>query len=946
MKRLKKEFFGNFQKNLNIIPNLIEIQLNTYDWFLQKDTTPQDRLNQGLKSVFTSVFPIISPDNNVILEFIEYYVGEPKYSEMDARMIGKSYSVPIKAKLRLIFRTTGEVREQDVFIGDLPLMTTRGTFIINGAERVVVNQIHRSPGVFFGYDDVHGVYSTKIIPDKGAWLEFEIDNKGFLIVRIDRKRKIVLGTFLKAIGLGTLDIYKIAEKGNASVTISLPGENAPKLPVGGKVLFVKNESELTEDNNSLYIISKKILSDPVKGKTVKVEFELGKTPYERSNKIDEIVKDYKDCKYISFNKIITIQESEQKSSEQKVHLYDLNQAILHTFYTSRKIGVIGKDKTVNKDSIIDALLGKYLAVSILNKAGDEVLLDVGEKITADIIEQIAFEEIPYVYVLDTDKYHDELVLIKSIVKDRENSVLMAIESIMNIIKPGDIINPKTVEKEFKNIFFEEDNYHLNEVGRFNINEKFRYQPPITTTALVIDDIVLTIDRIIRIYLQEAEPDDIDHLSNRRIRCMGELLTNQLKVAFARLERIIRERFTIQDPESFTPQSLISIKPVSSAINEFFGTSQLSQFMDQTNPLSELTHKRRLNALGPGGLTRERAGYEVRDVHYTHYGRMCPIETPEGPNIGLIVSLATMTKLNKYGFIMTPYRRVENGIVTSKIDYLTAAEEEVKIVAQANAPLRDDGSFKEKVVSARFKNNFQFVPAKTVDYMDVSPMQIFSVSASLIPFLEHDDANRALMGSNMQRQAVPLLKTEQPIIQTGMEAIAAFHSGVVVTAKRNGEVVDVEASRIVVKPEKPDNKNDLDIYEMDKFRRTNQGTCYNQKPIVNVKDKVKEGDVIADGPGVNGGELSLGKNVLVAFMPWEGYNYEDAILVSDKLLKDDTLTSVHIEEFDTMARDTKLGKEIITCDIPNLSEASLADLGEEGIIRIGAYVKPGNILVGK
>ncbi len=945
MKKLKKEYFGDFQKNLATMPNLIEIQLNSFEWFLQYNTKPDKRLNQGLQNVFSSVFPVFSPDGNVILEFIEYIIGEPKYNQNDAQMIGKSHTVPIKAKLRLIFRNTGEVREQDVFICELPYMTDRGTFVINGAERVVVNQIHRSPGVFFGYDKLHGLYSTKIIPDRGAWLELEIDNKGFIVGRIDRKRKIVLGTFLKAIGMGTLGVYKIDDRSPDSITISTTEQEAAKIPISGKVIFVKNESDLEEKDNSLYIVNKNIL-ETADNKKVKVQLGFGKAPYDKSIKINDTIENYNECKYISFNKIVTTHTSEEKLVEQKEHLYDLNQVVLHTFYNSRKLNIVSKGGQSEKEKIINSLLGKYLAVPLMDKTGKTVILEVGEKISADIIEQITFEKIPYVYILDTEKYHDEIVLIKSIVKDRNNSILSAIESIMNIIKPGDIINPKTIELDFQNIFFSEKLYNLNDVGRFNINEKFKYDPPLKTTALVMEDIIRTIDRILRIYFQEAEPDDIDHLSNRRIRGMGELLSNQLKVSFSRLTRIIRERFTIQDPESFTPQSLLSTKPVISAINEFFGTSQLSQFMDQTNPLAELTHKRRLNALGPGGLTRERAGYEVRDVHYTHYGRMCPIETPEGPNIGLIVSLATMTRLNKYGFIMTPYRKVENGKVTDEIEYLTAAEEEDKVVAQASAPLNSDGVFKEKVVSARFKNNFQFVPARTVNYMDVSPMQIFSVSASLIPFLEHDDANRALMGSNMQRQGVPLLKTEQPFIQTGMEKIAAANSGVVVSAKRKGKVIDVEAGKIVVKPDDPSGKSDLDIYELKKFIRTNQGTCFNQRPLVAAGDYNKENEIIADGPATSFGELSLGKNLLVAFMPWEGYNYEDAILVSEKLLKDDTLTSVHIEEFEVKARDTKLGKEIITSDIPNLTEPSLLDIGEDGIIRIGSYVKPGNILVGK
>ncbi len=676
-----------------------------------------------------------------------------------------------------------------------------------------------------------------------------------------------------------------------------------------------------------------------------MKLKLGISPYEIVTSISKVLPDYEEHKYIAFHKIIETMEGE-KVLEKKVNLYNLTQSILQIFYPYKKLEVINPSGRIDKDKMIHALLGKFLAVPILSKDGKEIYLQEGEKITADIVEQISYEKIPYVYIINTEKYHDEILLIKSIAKDKENSAVSCIEEIMNIIRPSEIINPKTIEEEFQNLFFNEEYYNLSEVGRFNINEKFDYDPPLKTTALIMNDIIRTIDRLIKIYIQEEEADDIDHLSNRRIRCVGELITNELKTAFAKMERIIRERFTIQEMTSLTPQSLISVKPISSTLNEFFGTSQLSQFMDQTNPLAELTHKRRLNALGPGGLTRGRAGYEVRDVHYTHYGRMCPIETPEGPNIGLIVSLALMSKLNRYGFIITPYRKVEDSRVTNKIEYLTAAEEENKIVAQANAILKEDGSFKEKVVSARYKNNFQFVPAKDVNFMDVSPLQVFSVSAALIPFLEHDDANRALMGSNMQRQAVPLLITEPAFVQTGMESIAARNSGSLIVAERDGEVLDVEANKIVIKPENRSSKSDLDIYEMDKFTRTNQNTCYNQKPIVEIGDKVKEGDVIADGPGISMGDLALGKNILIAFMPWEGYNYEDAILVSEKLLKEDSFTSIHIEEFEVMARDTKLGKEIITRDIPNLSEFALKDIGEDGIIRIGAEVKPGSILVGK
>ncbi|MDD5066024.1 MAG: DNA-directed RNA polymerase subunit beta [bacterium] len=945
MEKIKKIYFGSIKKNINTIPDLIEIQVNSFESYLQSKVEPENRPLEGFQSVFKSVFPITSPDGNIIIDFIEYYVGEAKYSERDAKLMGKTFSVPIKAKFRLIFKTTGEVREQDIFICDLPLMTTRGTFIINGAERVVVNQIHRSPGVFFGYDSLHNLFSSKIIPDKGAWVEFEIDNKGFIIVRIDRKRKIYLGTFFKSIGLGTLGIYKIHEHGRHDLLLKMTKEEANKIPITGKLIFVKSEAKLSEsENNSFYVVEKEV-SESSDGNKAEVKLKLGLTPYEVAGSISKTLPDYEEYKYISFVKTTELTEGE-KVSEKKTFLYNLSQVILQIFYKVQKIEAVTPGNRIDKDKITGLLLGKFLAVPLFNKEGTEVLLEVGEKITADIVEQILYDKLPYVHVIETEKYNDEILLTKSIVKDKENSVLTCIENIMSIIRPSEIINPKTIEEEFQSLFFSEEYYNLSEVGRFNINEKFSYDPPLKTTALVMEDFIRTIDRLIKIYIQEEEADDIDHLSNRRIRCVGELITNELKTAFAKMERIIKERFTIQELTSLTPQSLISVKPISSALNEFFGTSQLSQFMDQTNPLAELTHKRRLNALGPGGLTRGRAGYEVRDVHYTHYGRMCPIETPEGPNIGLIVSLAIMSKLNKYGFIITPYKKVENGRVTNRIEYLTAAEEENKIVAQASAPLKDDGTFKEKVVSVRYKNNFQFIQAKNVDYMDVSPLQVFSISAALIPFLEHDDANRALMGSNMQRQAVPLLKTEAAVVQTGMETVAARNSGSVVFSKRDGEVIDVEADKIVIKPNDRNNKNDLDIYELEKFQRTNQNTCYNQKPIVSIGDSVKAGDVIADGPGIANGELALGKNILVAFMPWEGYNYEDAILVSQKLLRHDSFTSIHIEEFEVMARDTKLGKEIITRDIANLSEAALKDIGEDGIIRIGAEVKPGSILVGK
>ncbi len=943
----KKIFFGKQNEIIKYIPDLLEIQLNSYKEFLQADIPPGKREKIGLQEVFDFAFPIESHDGNIVLEFVDYLIEKPKYTEIECRYIGKTYNASVKARLRLIYKNTGEVKEQSVFMCDIPLMTSRGTFIINGAERVVVNQIHRSPGVFFGYNEQTGVFSSKIIPDKGAWTEFEVTNKGFLIVRIDRKRKMFLGTFLKGIGLGSIPVLKIKSfASNNKVEIETDLKTAKKIPILGKVAFTDSENSIGEVDLSdkYYVVNKEILESK-NSQNIVVKLQLGTEPYTEVS--SEELKKLKKYKYITFNEKRTMEGKE--NIDVPYPLYDLNQSILSLFYPIDKIVVKAENKKINRDNILNKLLGQYTATPIIGQDG-AILLEVGGKITADIVEMIISEELPYVYVFNTETYGEEVIIIKSVTKDTSKNAVEAIEKIMSIIRPGDILNYLKIEDDFKNIFYSEKLYNLNEVGRFKINTKFRYKEKfnreIKTKALIEDDILNTVDYMVKMYIQEEEPDDIDHLSNRRIRCISELLTNQLKVAFARMDRIIKERFTVQEPESFTPQTLISIKSLTSSINEFFGTSQLSQFMDQTNPLAELTHKRRLNALGPGGLTRERAGYEVRDVHYTHYGRMCPIETPEGPNIGLIVSLALMAKLNKYGFISTPYRKVENGVITNKIEYLTAAEEEHYKVAQANAPVDANGKFKEKVVSARYKKNFLFVPAKEIDYMDVAPIQLFSASTTLIPFLEHDDANRALMGSNMQRQSVSLLKTEAPYVSTGLEKIVAENSGVLVKAARAGTVIDVQFDTIVIKPTDAKNKNDIDIYKLEKFRRTNQSTCYNQKPLVQINDTVKKGDVIADGPAMDHGELALGKNLLVAFMPWEGYNYEDAILISQRVLKDDTFTSVHIEEFQVLARDTKLGKEIITRDIPNLSEDALRDIDEDGIIRIGAEVHPGDILVGK
>ena len=942
MKKMKEVIFGN-QEVLKAMPDLIEIQTQSYEWFLQKDVPASKRKKQGLQALFKTYFPIEDANGDVILDFVEYTIDNPKYDEDECRYLGKTYGGILRAKFRLIYKKTGEVREQEVFMDEIPFMTPRGTFIINGAERVVVNQIYRSPGILFSIEEPEGIYLAKIVPEKGSWLEFEIDQKGILIVRIDRKRKISLSTFLKAIGVASLPVFKIKsiEKDKGIITIISDKKIAERIPVCVKFIFTKSETPIKEDDLSetFFVIDKKIKEEDEN--EVYIELSIGKTPYKEIKNLDEY--DLSGKKYIKFHYDKSFKVSEQKNILRPVPLYNLNQIILSIFYNLEKIELKGISE---KAKITKLLLGKFAGVDIYDITGNKVILRAGERITTDVIEQIIYENIPYVYILDISKYHDEFTLIKSITTDNSNDTLECIESIMSIIRPGDIVNPETAEESFKALFYNEDHYDLSPVGRFKLNKKFLYNPPIETTTLIEEDIIRTIDTLIKIYIQDEDPDDIDHLGNRRVRSVGELLTNQLQIGFARMDKIIRERFTLLSPEAYTPQNLISIKPFSNVLGDFFKTSQLSQFMDQTNPLAELTHKRRLNALGPGGLTRERAGFEVRDVHYTHYGRICPIETPEGPNIGLIVSLATFAKINEYGFIVTPYRKVEDGRVTDKIEYLTAVEEEHYKIAQANAKLDEQGRFTEKLVSARYKNEFLFVNPKEVQYMDLTPSQLFSVSTSLIPFLEHDDANRALMGSNMQRQAVPLLTTEQPFIKTGMEKYAAYYSGAVNPAKRAGEVIDVSADKIVIKPLNPEKKDDIDIYYLQKFRRTNQSTCYNQKPIVKIGDKVKAGDIIADGPATCNGELSLGKNVLVAFMPFEGYNFEDAILISEKLLKEDKFTSIHIEEFECLARDTKLGKEVITRDIPNLSEDALKELDENGIIRIGAEVKPGDILVGK
>lgn len=809
--------FGKIKPGIGL-PNLIENQTESFKWFLQKDVAPSKRKNQGLQAVFLETFPIVSPNDDIELEFVEYELGEPKYNVQECKERDVTYAAPLKATIRLIKKDTMEVREQSVYMGDIPLMTESGTFIINGAERVVVNQLHRSPGIFFFWDEIERMYSARVIPDRGSWLEFEMDAKGLIVARIDRKKKFPATIILKALG------------------------------------------------------------------------------------------------------------------------YNTNEEIIKLFYNTKKI-------TLAEEKDYEFLKNKRVASDVINPETGEVLLEAGERITIDYNDILRDEKIKVVEVIEFPKNKDDAYLITSLEKDDCKSSEEALLKLHQMLRPGEPTNIDNAREIFNRLFFDPRTYSLGGVGRYKINKKFGFDmKEVKEDYLRKEDIVHTVKYLINL-IAEVDGyivDDIDHLGNRRIRPVGELIQNQIKIGFQRMERVIKERMTIQDVDVVTPQALISIKPITAVINEFFGSSQLSQFMDQTNPLAELTHKRRLNALGPGGLTRERAGFEVRDVHPSHYGRMCPIETPEGPNIGLIISMSTYARINDYGFLETPYKVVENGRVTDKVVYLTADEEDKYFIAQANATIDENGKFVDNLIPCRHRGDFPYKRPEEIQYMDVSPDQVFSVSTCLIPFLEHDDANRALMGSNMQRQAVPLLTEEVPLVGTGMEGPAAMDSGVVVKAKRAGEVIYADAKVIRVKT----SSGEVDEYTLQKFKRTNQGTCFNQKPIVRKGQKVKVGDILADGPATDNGKLALGKNILVAFMPWMGYNFEDAILLSERLVYDDVYTSLHIEQFEIEARETKLGREVITRDIPNLSEKAFRDLDENGIVRMGAYVAPGDILVGK
>ena len=883
----KKRIRKNFGKLLSAIevPSLLAIQMDSYRRFLDA-TGESDRLgSSGLHGVFSSVFPIASLSGYAALEYVSYRLGDPIFDVRESKSRGITYAAPLRVKLRLVHfdreaatKTIKDVKEQEVYMGEVPLMTEHGTFVINGTERVVVSQLHRSPGVFFEHDKgkTHSsgklLFSARVIPYRGSWLDFEFDPKDCVHARIDRRRKLPVTILLRALGMSIEEILG--------------------------VFFDNNKFDIQGEKFILHLVSERL-----RGETAAFEVKkAGKVIIELGRRI-----------------------------------------------TARHIAQLEKAGIKQLDVPQDYILGKVLAKTIINPETGEVIGSANDIITADILKQFvsagikSFETI-YINDIDRGPYMSDTLRIDSTSNAQE-----ALVEIYRMMRPGEPPTKEAADALFKNLFFAPERYDLSDVGRMKLNRRVGRKEIVGPGILSKDDILEVLKTLVRIRNGEETIDDIDHLGNRRVRCVGEMTENQFRIGLVRVERAVKERLSLPDIENSMPQDIINAKPISAAIKEFFGSSQLSQFMDQNNPLSEITHKRRVSALGPGGLSRDRAGFEVRDVHPTHYGRVCPIETPEGPNIGLINSLAIYARTNDYGFLETPYRKVVNAKVTDEVIYLSAIEEGDYIIAQANATVDDKRKLTDTLVPVRHKNEFTFSTSDRVEFMDVSPKQIVSVAAALIPFLEHDDANRALMGSNMQRQAVPTLKTEKPLVGTGIEHLVAKDSGVTVVAKRAGIVDYVDASRIVIRANEPDSEEGstgVDIYNLTKYTRTNQDTCINQRPLVQIGDVVEKQDVLADGQSTDTGELALGQNLLVAFMPWNGYNFEDSILISERVVQEDRFTSIHIEELTCIARDTKLGPEEITADIPNVSESALSKLDECGIVYIGAEVNSGDIMVGK
>ncbi len=907
-KRIRKDF-GKRASVLNV-PYLLATQIDSYNTFLQPDVEPEQRRNLGLNAAFASVFPIESYSGNAVLEYVSYNLGKPGFDVKECQLRGLTYAASLRVKVRLIIydkdaglsnKVVKDIKEQDVYMGEMPLMTNNGTFVINGTERVIVSQLHRSPGVFFEHDKgkTHSsgklLYSARVIPYRGSWLDFEFDPKDMVNCRIDRRRKIPATILLRALGYSAQEILDIFFETN-QFTISKKG------------VFLK------------------LIPERLRGETVAFD--------------------------INTKKGELIVEADRR-------------------ITARHVRQMESAKLKQLEVPVDYLIGKVLARDVINKETGEIIVEANTEIDEDMLEVLAEHadiEIETLFTNDLDRgpYISDTLKV-----DTTTNQLEAQIEIYRMMRPGEPPTKEAAENLFKNLFFSSDRYDLSAVGRMKFNRRVGRQEE-TGVGVLYDgkffseraddvskemwkelgdssDVIDVMRTLVDIRNGKGTVDDIDHLGNRRVRSVGEMAENQFRVGLVRVERAVKERLGLAESEGLMPQEIINAKPVSAVIREFFGSSQLSQFMDQNNPLSEVTHKRRISALGPGGLTRERAGFEVRDVHPTHYGRVCPIETPEGPNIGLINSLAVYARTNEYGFLETPYRKVVNGKVTEQIDYLSAIEEGGFMIAQANSTLNEKGELVDELISSRFQNEFTMSTPDRIDYMDVSPRQIVSVAASLIPFLEHDDANRALMGSNMQRQAVPVLQAEKPVVGTGIERTVAIDSGVTVIADRGGVVDSVDAGRIVIRV----NDNEVaagdagvDIYNLTKYTRSNQNTCINQKPLVRTGDTISKGDVLADGPSTDLGELALGQNLMVAFMPWNGYNFEDSILISERLVQEDRFTSIHIEELTCVARDTKLGPEEISADIPNVSENALNKLDESGVVYIGAEVNPGDILVGK
>ncbi len=885
----KKRIRKNFGKQGSVLetPYLLAIQLDSYRQFLQAEKSDEGREDIGLHAAFKSVFPISSYSGNAVLEYVSYRLGEPGFDVKECQLRGLTYAAPLRVKVRLIVydkeasgpkKPVKDVREQEVYLGELPLMTDNGTFVVNGTERVIVSQLHRSPGVFFDHDrgKSHSsgklLFSARIIPYRGSWLDFEFDAKDCVFARIDRRRKLPVSIILRALGMNEDEILD--------------------------TFFEKNTFFISSQETWLELVPARL-----RGETASFEIRVG----------DKVI----------------VEEGRRITAR---HVRQLEDAGVTRLAVPR-----------------DYIYGKVLAHDVVNTDTGEIIAKANEVLTAASCEQLieaGITELRTLYVNDLDRgpYVSDTLRI-----DATKNRLEALVEIYRMMRPGEPPTRDAAENLFSNLFFNGERYDLSSVGRMKFNRRVGRKEITGDNVLSKEDILDVLKVLIAIRNGDGSVDDIDHLGNRRVRSVGEMAENAFRVGLVRVERAVKERLNIAESEPLMPQEMINAKPVAAAVKEFFGSSQLSQFMDQNNPLSEVTHKRRVSALGPGGLTRERAGFEVRDVHPTHYGRVCPIETPEGPNIGLINSLSVYARTNEYGFLETPYRRVENGRVTDKIDYLSAIEEGEFAIAQANASVDGQGTLVEELVSCRYQNEFTLMPRERIGYMDVSPKQIVSVAASLIPFLEHDDANRALMGSNMQRQAVPTLRSEAPLVGTGMERPVAIDSGVTVVARRGGIVDSVDASRIVVRvndDETTVSEPGVDIYNLTKYTRSNQNTCINQRPLVSSGDVISRGDVLADGPSTDLGELALGQNMLVAFMPWNGYNFEDSILISERVVQEDRLTTIHIEELTCVARDTKLGSEEITADIPNVGDQALNKLDESGIAYIGAEVRSGDILVGK